>query len=191
MSDSLERLIVQYVIEGAQAADASADRVAVKLDSVERSGRLAEKASNDAASAAAKADAASRQLISQVTSALGKLQTAASLAAKAANLAGFDQNSQVGGGIQALSATISGSVQGAQLGGAIGGIPGAIIGGIGGGLLSGVNAIHEFDERVAKAAQSGAKKAEVERQQSIEDQLLREAGLSKLGGLMHGSREIQ
>lgn len=195
MSDSIERAIVEFVIQGAGTAEQASDRVGVKLESVERAGKSAERAANDSAVAAERADQAARQLVSSMTHALGRLHTVASLAQKAANIAGFDQDSNVGQAIGIVGSGLSSASQGVSIGASIGSaIPvlGTALGGaIGGGIgaaIGVVNGIQDLESRVERAAQRGATRANTDR--SVEDVLLREA-VSARYGFSRGGGEIR
>lgn len=179
---SVEQAIINFVVTGAEGASAAADRVEVDLRSVETAGKAASTAANEASRAAAEMTATARQ-------AVAGLSRAVSLARQ---LAEFSGNSAAAGAVNVFGQGLQVGAQGLALGAQLAGPVGAAIGFAGGSILGVANALADQEKRDNELAKKIAKENARLRDENLEDQLLQQYGLVKLGGSIRSeSRSAQ
>jgi uncharacterized membrane protein len=190
---AVEQAIIALVIEGSAEVSAEADRIVVKLESVQSAGKSAESAAQAAETAAKDAEEAAKALSSEIAKTFRALSRAARMAKKLVHGMGVEKYSKTEAAIDILASGLKGAAMGARLG--------SVVGPWGTAIGAGVGAIYgeytaythdrdrilEHNKKLEEHAQKHAKKEEEER---ILEELLRQVGLYKLDQHHFGPRQV-
>lgn len=184
---STEAAIIQLIVEGQAAFDASNTKIQGDLTAMERASKDAEGSAASMARTAREAEQDARRLNAMVTKSIGKLSSIVGLADRAATAVGVDPNSALGEGIDVAKSVLGGAAQGASIGAAIP-IPGATLVAAGvGGLVGLAEGIAKLDKKIDKLSASGHGGSS-----DIDNALLREAGLARIdNAVLRGGRQVQ
>ncbi len=190
---AVEQAIISLVVQGGAEVSAEADRIVVKLGSVDEAGKRAEEAAKAAESAAKEAESAAKELSSEITKTFRALSRAARMAKKLAHGMGVEKYSKTEAAIDIISSGLKGAAMGARLGSAFGPWGTAI--GAGAGALYGEYTAYEHQkERILEhnrhVEEQARKKFAKEREEQVLEELLKQVGLYKLDQHHFGPRQV-
>lgn len=182
---SVEQAIVEFLVQGEGAVTAATDKIGADLTSLEGAAKQTSEAVKQSARDFA-------QLQSSVTSTLGKMRIAVSLAEKLAHASGAEKGGEADRVLGIFGEGISGALGGARLGASFG--PwGLAIGALGGAAVGGISSAVDFnrqaEEREKHLAEAAAKRAvEIARRHDTSDlpeEIQRQAAAAWLGGSIY------
>jgi len=190
---AVEQAIVALVVQGSAEVTAEADRIVVKLGSVEEAGKRAESAAQAAETAAKDAEAAAKELSSEITKTFRALSRAARMAKKLAHGLGVEKYSKADAAIELLAGGLKGAAMGARLGSVFGPWGTAI--GAGAGAIFGEYTAYEQEkkrilEHNRQVEEHARKHLAKEREEQLLEELLKQAGLYKLDQHHFGPRQV-
>jgi len=190
---AVEQAIIALVVQGSAEVTAEADRIVLKLGSVEEASKRAEEAANSAESAAKEAESAARELSGEITKTLRALSRAARMAKKLAHGLGAEKYSRADSAIEIIGGGLKGAAMGARLGSSFG--PwGTAIGALAGGLYGEFTAYEHQKEGIERHTREieerALKRHAKEREEQLTEELLKQVGLYKLDQHTFGPRQI-